>query len=214
MLTIFNFQGSVTESTPFLNITGESNQLYNQLIDSSTLPQLEEESSSILNNFLESTEVSNFPIDSTDLSNLAVEHGSFLNGIKSAYLLNPERVKERKEGGGGKGGKGGEEGEGGKGGEEGKGGKGGKEEEKAGEGSKIERKAERREGGEERERIKDLGPGIFEIGEENISPVFLGVCKVVVHHDLPVAQQTWIQTGYLGEYINILDTHWISRYIY
>ena len=196
MLTIFNFKGSVTESTPFLNITGESNQLYNQLIDSSTLPQLEEESSSIRNNFLESTEVSNFPIDSTDLSNLAVEHGSFLNGIKSAYLLNPERVKERKEGGGGKGGK------------------GGKEEEKAGEGSKIERKAERREGGEERERIKDLGPGIFEIGEENIYPVFLGVCKVVVHPDLPVAQQTWIQTGYLGKYINILDTNWTYRYIY
>ena len=180
MLTIFNFQGSVTESTPFLNITGESNQLYNQLIDSSTLPQLEEESSSIRNNFLESTEVSNFPIDSTDLSNLAVEHNSFLNGIKSASLLNPERVKERKEGGGGKGGKGGEI----------------------------------REGGEERESIKDLGPGIFEIGEENIYPVFLGVCKVVVHPDLPVAQQTWIQTGYLGKYINILDTNWIYRYIY
>ena len=187
MLTIFNFQSTVIESTPFLNITGESNQFCNQLIDSSKLTQPAEESNSILNNDLESTEFSNFPKESTDLSKLAVEPTSFLNGGKSAYLLNPDRVKERKEGGEGEGGE--EEGE-------------------------KEREEERREGGVERKRINDLGPGIFEIGEENISPVFLGVCKVVVHHDLPVAQQTWIQTGYLGEYINILDTKWISCYKY
>ena len=209
MLTIFNFQSTVIESTPFLNITRESNQFCNQLIDSSKLTLPAEESSSTLNNDLESTEFSNFPKESTDLSKLAVEPTSFLNGGKSAYLLNPDRVKERKEGGEGEGG----EGEGGEeeGGEE----EGGEEEEgKEGEEGEKEREEERREGGVERKRINDLGPGIFEIGEENISPVFLGVCKVVVHHDLPVAQQTWIQTGYLGEYINILDTHWISRYIY